>query len=104
MVRVGVTLPAAAGRIGDFLPDVTALEAAGADSIWLDTGTSASTEPWILLGAIAAVTHRIRLGAKVGSAAGWQDAVHTLGRLSRRRVAVDMQRGLAPRWPVEQLE
>jgi|ERR1700682_648543 len=104
MVRVGVTLPAAAGRIGDFLPDVTALEAAGADSIWLDTGTSASTEPWILLGAIAAVTHRIRLGAKVGSAAGWQDAVHTLGRLSSGRVVVGMPPGRDPRGLVEQLK
>jgi hypothetical protein len=103
MVRVGVTLPAAAGRIGDFLPDVTALEAAGADSIWLDAGTAASTEPWILLGAIAAVTHRIRLGAKVGSTAGWLDAVDTLGRLSSGRVVVSLPPGRDPKALVAQM-
>jgi hypothetical protein len=104
MLRVGVTLPAAAGRIGDFLPDVTALEAAGADAIWLDADTAASTEPWILLGAIAAVTYRIRLGANVGSTAGWLGAVDTLGRLSSGRVVVGVPPGRDPKALVEQLK
>ncbi|MHB8588505.1 MAG: LLM class flavin-dependent oxidoreductase [Candidatus Dormibacteraceae bacterium] len=62
MLRVAVKLRDAPGRIGDYLADVTALEAAGADSIWLDTRTAA-IEPWVLLGAIAAVTHRVHLGS-----------------------------------------
>ena len=84
MLKVGVTLPAAAGRIGDHLTDVIALEAAGADSIWLDeisvpseAGDPAArpVEPWILYGALAAVTHRIRLGVALGSSASLAPAV-----------------------------
>jgi hypothetical protein len=97
MLRIAVRLPAATGRIGDFLPDVTALEAAGADSIWLDARIPASSEPWILLGAIAAVTHRVRLGATIvstsTSAAGWPEAVDTLGRLSSGRVVIGLRPG-----------
>jgi hypothetical protein len=104
MLRVAVRLPAAAGRIGDFLPDVTALEAAGADSIWLDAGASSSAEPWIVLGAIAAVAHRIRLGAKVDSTARWTDAIDTLGRLSSGRVVVGVPPGQDPQALVEQLK
>jgi imidazole glycerol phosphate synthase subunit HisF len=87
MLRVGVRFPPATGRAGDYLADVIALEAAGADSVWLDA-TAASTEPWILLGAMAAVTHRIRLGATVGAEAGWQGAVDTLARFTSDRVIV----------------
>ena len=97
MLRVAVRLPAADGRIGDFLPDVTALEAAGADSIWLDAGSGASTEPRILLGSIAAVTHRVRLGISGGSETGWADAVDTLGRLTSGRVVVAVPPGRDPR-------
>ena len=104
MLRVGVKLPAASGRIGDYVADVTALEAAGADSIWLDARTAASTELWILLGAIAAVTHRVRLGISVGSTAGWPAAVDTLGRLSGGRVVVGLRPGREPTALVEQLK
>lgn len=93
MIRVAVKLPDASGRIGDYLADVSALEAAGADSIWLDTRMEASIEPWILLGAIAAVTHRVRLGIRVGSAATWPAAVDTLVRLSGGRVVIGTQHG-----------
>lgn len=103
MLRVSVKLPAAPGRIGDYLPDVTALEAAGADTIWLEATTPAA-EPWILLGAIAAVTHRVRLGATVGSAVGWVDAVDTLGRLSGGRMTVGVRPGRDPKVLVEQLK
>lgn len=104
MLRVGVRLPAAPGQIGDYLADVTALEAAGADSIWLDTSTEASIEPWILLGAIAAITHRVRLGTSIGSAAGWQAAVDTLVRLSVGRVVVGMRPGREAEVLVKQLK
>lgn len=88
MLRVAVKLPSAPGRIGDYLADVTALEAAGADSIWLDATNDESIEAWIHLGAIAAVTHRARLGITLGDAAGWPAAVDILGRLSSGRVVV----------------
>lgn len=93
MLRVGVKLPAATGRIGDYVAEVSALEAAGADSIWLDATTPASTEPWILLGAISAVTHRVRLGTMVDAGAEWLPAVRSLGRLSGGRVVVGIPPG-----------
>ena len=58
MIRVAVTLPAALADAGDFLADVRALEAAGADTIGV---AGDSPERWVLLGAIAAVTERVRL-------------------------------------------
>ena len=93
MLRVAVRLPAPTGRIGDYLADVTALEAAGADSIWPETSTGSSPEPWILVGAIAAVTHRARLGISAGSEAGWLDAMATLGRLTSGRIVVGVRPG-----------
>jgi hypothetical protein len=93
MLRVAVKLPAPAGRIGDYLADVAALETAGADSIWPESGTGSSAEPWILLGAIAAVTQRVRLGLTAGSEAGWLDAVSNLGRLVSGRVVVGVRPG-----------
>jgi alkanesulfonate monooxygenase SsuD/methylene tetrahydromethanopterin reductase-like flavin-dependent oxidoreductase (luciferase family) len=107
MLKVGVKLPRAAGRIGDYLADVIALEAAGADSVWLDDisvpsdagqGPALPLEPWIVYGAMAAVTHRIRLGAMVGSASLWPStllasSVKALSRLSGGRVVVGVQAG-----------
>jgi hypothetical protein len=104
VLRVAVKLPAASGRIGDYLADVAALEAAGTDSVWLDARTEVSTEPWILLGSIAAVTHRVRLGMSVGFAASWPSAVDTLGRLSGGRVVVGMRPGREPKALVKQLK
>jgi hypothetical protein len=93
VLRVGVKLPAATGRIGDYLAEVNALEAAGADAIWLDATAPASPEPWILLGAISAVTHRVGLGAMVDSGAAWQPAVDSLARLSGGRMVVGIPSG-----------
>src|SRR6267378_5287577 len=99
MLRVGVRLQPATGRVGDYLADVIALEAAGADSVWLDATAAASTEPWILLGAIAAVTHRMKLGITVGADSGWRAAVDSLGRLTSGRIVV----GLPPHRAVKAL-
>jgi alkanesulfonate monooxygenase SsuD/methylene tetrahydromethanopterin reductase-like flavin-dependent oxidoreductase (luciferase family) len=104
MLRVAVRLPAPAGRIGDYLADVTALEAAGADSIWPEISTGPSPEPWILLGAIAAVTHRVRLGLSAGSEGSWLDTVATLGRLSSGRVVVGVRPGRELTSLVDQLK
>lgn len=60
-------MPWTIGDAGEFLADVRALEAAGADMIGLE-GDSA--EQWVLLGAIAAVTERIRLRMSGSEPAG----------------------------------
>jgi hypothetical protein len=84
--------------------DVTALEASGADSIWIDASHAATAEPWILLGAIAAVTHRARLGVMVGSMARWPDVLDTLGRMSSGRVVVGLPPGRETKALVGQLQ
>lgn len=93
MLRIGVKLPFRTARLGDYLADVSALEAAGADSIWLDAKTDTSLEPWILLGAIAGATHRVRLGVEVDSAAEWQPQVDILDRLCGGRASVAVTAG-----------
>jgi alkanesulfonate monooxygenase SsuD/methylene tetrahydromethanopterin reductase-like flavin-dependent oxidoreductase (luciferase family) len=106
MLRFGVKLPAAAGRMGDYLADVTALEAAGADSIWLDDKEMSSDvaipelpiDTWIVYGAMVAVTHRVRLGLTLGSSSAWPPVlfaagVAALGRLSGGRVVVGLPAG-----------
>ena len=88
MLGVGVKLEATFTTGGEYLADVAALEAAGAHSIWLDVSVGTSAEPWILLGAISAVTHRVRLGVMVDLGGGWPPALDLLGRLSGGRLAV----------------
>ncbi len=70
-------MPAKLVDAGEFLADVRALEAAGAEMIGLDGDGS---ERWILMGAIAAVTDRIRLWVSDPEPAA------ILQRLSRGRV------------------
>jgi alkanesulfonate monooxygenase SsuD/methylene tetrahydromethanopterin reductase-like flavin-dependent oxidoreductase (luciferase family) len=107
MLKVGVKLSGAAGRISAHLADVIALEASGADSIWLDDisvvseggdPAALSMEPWILYGALAAVTRRIRLGVTLGSSASRPPALfapglESLGKLSGGRVVVSLSAG-----------
>ncbi|TAN31656.1 LLM class flavin-dependent oxidoreductase [bacterium] len=84
MLRVGVKLPATIGRPGEYLADVTALEAGGADTIWLhDTAVQPGAgshvepqlQPWVLAAAMAAVTRRVRLGIAFPSVAAWPPAL-----------------------------
>ncbi len=70
-------MPAILVDAGEFLADVRALEAAGAETIALDGD---GQERWILMGAIAAVTDRIRLWISDPEPAA------TLQKLSRGRV------------------
>jgi hypothetical protein len=97
MLLVGVMLPAAVNDVGEYLADVTALEAAGADTIWVD---DSAREPWILLGALAAVTHRVRLGCRLASTARWPaprlgSSAAALQRLSHGRLVVGLpERGM----------
>ncbi|TMC40781.1 MAG: LLM class flavin-dependent oxidoreductase [Chloroflexi bacterium] len=82
-MKVGVTLPATIADAGGFIADVRALEAAGADMIGV---AGDSPEHWVLLGAVAALTERVRL--RVSSQ---EPAV--LGTLSRGRLVVGEPEG-----------
>lgn len=89
---MSVQLPASIVDVGDYLADVTALEAAGAEAIWLDdTGLDA----WIILGAMAAVTHRVGLGCLLSSTGRFSapalgSSVAALQTVSRGRIVVGL--------------
>ena len=90
MLRVGVELPRVIDDAGEYLANVTALEAAGADTIWVD---DTGLDPWVLLGAMAAVTIRARLGCLLTSterrpSSRLGAAAATLQRLSRGRLVI----------------
>jgi hypothetical protein len=87
VLQVAVRLPATIDEVGEYLADVTALEAAGAAAIWID---ETGLDPWILLGAMAAVTHRVRLGCMLESGLWPHDPLATLQKLSRGRTMVAM--------------
>ena len=77
---IGVRL-ALTGDAGELFADAKAVEAAGADSLWID---AADGDPYVALGAIAAVTWRVRLVARRASrqAAGRETCAHLAkGRL-----------------------
>jgi len=74
-----VTLPATISDTGEFLADVKALEAAGAAMIGLE---GEGLDQSILMGAIAAVTQRVRLMIAA------PDPAAILQQLSRGRVVV----------------
>ena len=88
-MRVAVELPSDLASPGEFLADVQAYEAAGADAVWLAPG---SLEPLTLTAAAAAVTSRIGLVAWLPAPDAWPAeplaaVVATLRRLSLDRVA-----------------
>jgi hypothetical protein len=68
MMRIAVELTPDLVTSGEFLADVLAYEAAGADAVWL---TAASLEPLILVAAAAAVTARVGLVASQPASAQW---------------------------------
>lgn len=98
MLRIGVELPCQVDDAGEYLADARAVEAAGADSIWIGRAAAGSEhDPWVLLGGIAAVTHQVRLAIPFTTA----DTSHpetlvrrlaTLHRLSRGRTIVSIDR------------
>lgn len=81
MLKVGVVIPAAVGEPGDYLANARALDAAGAEVLVVEGDADAQ---WVVLGAIAAVTERIKLLTP--------DArnVELLDRLSRGRSLVEL--------------
>jgi hypothetical protein len=87
-MKVGVELHPAEGS-AELVADARAFEAAGADSLWVRG--SAPFDPWVVLGALAAVTWRVRL---VVFAAEERALVReTLEDLSRGRLVVASGRG-----------
>jgi len=80
-VRVGVELGAPGADPGGWLAEATAYEAAGVDSLWVRAG--GDDDPWVLLGALAAVTWRVRLAAPAAPAA---PGAETVARLSGGRL------------------
>lgn len=96
MLKVGVLLPSHFEDAGDFLADARALDAAGADSLWIDGD---GHEPWLVLAAIASVTGRVRLVAPVSAAragAPLDADVRTLDRLSRGRLMLKVDGASLP--------
>jgi hypothetical protein len=83
-LRVGVELALPGDDPGGWLAEATAYEEAGADSLWVGGGDGA----WVLLGALAAVSWRVRLGVLPGAAAVPGSAADALQGLSRGRLLV----------------
>ena len=95
-MKVGVLLPSRFEDPGEFLADARAMEAAGADSIWLEDGDG--DDPMLALAACAAVTGRLRLGLIVPdspspSGGGAARGFETLQHLSRLRAIVGVSQG-----------
>jgi len=82
VLLVGVRLTAA-GDPGELFADAKAVEAAGADSLWID---AADGDPYVALAALAAVTWRVRLVAR--GAVADVAARETCARLARGRLVV----------------
>ena len=78
-LRIGVAL-SLEGDPGELFADAKALEAAGADSLWVDAG---AVDPYVLLAACAAVTWRVGLVASGGKD---ERARATCERLARGRL------------------
>src|ERR1700736_3256192 len=87
-MKVGVLLPSRFEDPGEFMADARAMEAAGADSIWLEEGEG--YDAMLALAAIAAVTGRLRLGLIRSSTprpnVELDRRMETLQHLSRQRV------------------
>lgn len=106
MLKIGVRLPPGIPQLGEFVADVTALEAAGADSIWLEAEAHPPVEWFIELGALIAVTHHVRLGLIASPPASEEltaalDAIHSLsgGRGLGAHRSGSILRVAAGRWP-----
>ena len=95
-MKVGVVFPSRFEEPGEFLADARAMEAAGADSVWLEEDGD-SLDPWLFLAAIAAVTGQLRLGLILGSTPRPGAEPHrrmaTLHRLSRQRAMAGVAQG-----------
>ena len=87
---IGVRLTPS-GDAGELFADAKAVEAAGADSLWID---AADGDPYVVLAALAAVTWRVRLVAR--GAPTDIVARETCARLARGRLVLAEE--LEERW------
>jgi hypothetical protein len=83
-MKIGVEMRLGGGDAGELFADARALEAAGADSLWVLARDD--QDPWVLAAALAATTWRARL-VVVGTADRAQIR-GTLERLSRGRLVI----------------
>src|SRR3979490_1564894 len=81
-LRIGVRF-VATGDAGELFADAKAVEAAGADSLWID---AADGDPYGARAALAAVTWRVRLVAR--GAPARSPASETCAKLARGRLIV----------------
>jgi hypothetical protein len=91
-LRIGVRF-ALAADVGSLLADARAVEAAGADSLWVD---ARDADPYVLLAALAAVTWRARLVAKARTDGPGHDTCTALAR--GRLVTADELARAGERW------
>ena len=108
-MKVGVLFPSRFEEPGEFLADARAMEATGADSVWLEADGD-GLDPWLFLAAIAAVTGKLRLGLILpdspspsggGSSSSFPSpsgggsgrGLETLQRLSRQRAMIGVAQG-----------
>jgi len=77
------------GDVGELFSDARALEAGGADSLWVVARDD--QDPWILVAALAATTWRARL--VVVGATERAETRTTLDRLSRGRLVIGERTG-----------
>jgi hypothetical protein len=82
-MKVGVLLAPPPEDLGEWLADAAALDAAGADALWIDPG---GEDPAALAAALAALTFRSLL--VIAWPAGQEPALATVERLSRGRLAL----------------
>ena len=97
------------GDVGELFADARALEAAGADSLWVLARDD--QDPWILAAALAATTWRARL--VVVGAVDRPETRTTLDQLSRGRLVIAERRadvvavpdveGVTERWAICEL-
>lgn len=87
-MKIAVLFPSRFEDPGDFIADARAMEAAGADSVWLED--DGGHDPMLVLAAIGAVTGQLCLGLILPNSSSAFEAVswrgfETLQHLSRHR-------------------
>jgi hypothetical protein len=87
-IKIGALLDPEPVRIGDWLADAAALDAAGADSLWVDLGPEPELDVLALAAALAVMTFRARLVVAPPGGMTDQRTVDTIGRLCQQRLAL----------------
>jgi hypothetical protein len=83
-VEVGVLLDRVPGDLTEWLADAAAVDAGGADALWVDCGPDPRLDVLALAAALAVATHRARLVVALPEAGAAR--VDTIMRLSRGRL------------------